>query len=133
MLSRNTALPVCPAGPQDARRAFKSLAYKRYQHVPLYLEWAPKGIFSTPPPPPGARAKAAAAAAAGAKVWAGSCCACVQLPARDHALIWRMSSLFTGPQGKPLTGNSQGEPLAQRPAGLAPCTRDLQLSVSACH
>jgi multiple RNA-binding domain-containing protein 1 len=32
--------------PGDARKAFKSLAYKRYQHVPLYLEWAPRGIFS---------------------------------------------------------------------------------------
>ncbi|KAG5190395.1 hypothetical protein JKP88DRAFT_347588 [Tribonema minus] len=29
----------------DARRAFKRLAYTRYQHVPLYLEWAPLGIF----------------------------------------------------------------------------------------
>ncbi|CAM9512245.1 unnamed protein product, partial [Heterosigma akashiwo] len=25
----------------EARKAFKSLAYKRFQHVPLYLEWAP--------------------------------------------------------------------------------------------
>lgn len=33
--------------PGDAKKAFKSLAYKRYQHVPLYLEWAPRGIFST--------------------------------------------------------------------------------------
>ena len=32
--------------PQDARRAFKSLAYKRYQSVPIYLEWAPAGIFN---------------------------------------------------------------------------------------
>ena len=32
---------------QAARRAFKGLAYKRYQHVPLYLEWAPKEIFGT--------------------------------------------------------------------------------------
>lgn len=56
-----------PAPPlQDARRAFKALAYKRYQHVPLYLEWAPKGVFSSPPPPrpaPGAAPTAAAAAA----------------------------------------------------------------------
>ncbi|GAX79039.1 hypothetical protein CEUSTIGMA_g6479.t1 [Chlamydomonas eustigma] len=36
--------------PQDARTAFKALAYKKYQHVPLYLEWAPKDIFTTPPP-----------------------------------------------------------------------------------
>lgn len=28
----------------------QTLAYKKYQHVPLYLEWAPKDIFSTPPP-----------------------------------------------------------------------------------
>ena len=25
----------------DAKRAFKKLAYKRFKHVPLYLEWAP--------------------------------------------------------------------------------------------
>ena len=31
---------------QDARRAFKTLAYKRYQSVPIYLEWAPSGIFN---------------------------------------------------------------------------------------
>jgi len=31
---------------QDARRAFKALAYKRYQAVPIYLEWAPKGILN---------------------------------------------------------------------------------------
>lgn len=35
--------------PQDARRAFKALAYKRYQSVPLYLEWAPENIFSGGP------------------------------------------------------------------------------------
>lgn len=33
--------------PAEARRAFTGLAYKRYRHVPLYLEWAPEGIFST--------------------------------------------------------------------------------------
>ncbi|CAH0476730.1 unnamed protein product [Peronospora belbahrii] len=27
--------------PSEARKAFRSLAYKKYQHVPLYLEWAP--------------------------------------------------------------------------------------------
>jgi len=26
----------------DAKRAFRKLAYKRFKHVPLYLEWAPK-------------------------------------------------------------------------------------------
>eukprot|EP00903_Cladosiphon_okamuranus_P014644 g13579.t1 len=29
----------------DARRAFKRLAYTRFQHVPLYLEWAPLKAF----------------------------------------------------------------------------------------
>eukprot|EP00887_Chlorella_sp_A99_P005214 scaffold1.g5214.t1 len=52
---------------QDARRAFKALAYKRFQHVPLYLEWAPKAIFAGPPPPKAPRP----AAAAGAKAAAG--------------------------------------------------------------
>lgn len=28
----------------DARRAFKRLAYTRFQHVPLYLEWAPMKV-----------------------------------------------------------------------------------------
>ena len=31
----------------DAKIAFKSLAYKKYKHVPLYLEWAPDDIFNT--------------------------------------------------------------------------------------
>ncbi|CAL8464375.1 g3910 [Coccomyxa elongata] len=34
----------------DARRAFKALAYKRFQSVPLYLEWAPGGIFTAEAP-----------------------------------------------------------------------------------
>jgi multiple RNA-binding domain-containing protein 1 len=34
--------------PQDARAAFKGLAYKRYQSVPLYLEWAPSSVFNRP-------------------------------------------------------------------------------------
>ena len=33
-------------------RAFKSLAYKRYQHVPIYLEWAPANIFRADAPKP---------------------------------------------------------------------------------
>ncbi|EFJ46013.1 hypothetical protein VOLCADRAFT_63158, partial [Volvox carteri f. nagariensis] len=47
------------AEPQDARAAFKSLAYKKYHHVPLYLEWAPADVFvlpSAPPCPPDAKA-----------------------------------------------------------------------------
>jgi multiple RNA-binding domain-containing protein 1 len=36
--------------PGDARKAFKGLAYKRYKHVPMYVEWAPRGIFSDDAP-----------------------------------------------------------------------------------
>lgn len=32
--------------PIDARKAFTSLAYRRYHHVPLYLEWAPLNMIS---------------------------------------------------------------------------------------
>ncbi|KAK7301425.1 hypothetical protein RJT34_12289 [Clitoria ternatea] len=32
--------------PADARAAFRGLHYKRYKHVPLYLEWAPFNILS---------------------------------------------------------------------------------------
>lgn len=31
--------------PSVARQAFKGLAYRRYKHTPLYLEWAPTGII----------------------------------------------------------------------------------------
>ncbi|CAI5717880.1 unnamed protein product [Peronospora destructor] len=34
--------------PSEARKAFRSLAYKKYQHVPLYLEWAPIKVFDQP-------------------------------------------------------------------------------------
>lgn len=29
----------------EARKAFKRLAYTRFQHVPLYLEWAPVKVL----------------------------------------------------------------------------------------
>eukprot|EP01041_Mallomonas_annulata_P007130 gene7130-14504_t len=32
--------------PSEARAAFKGLAYRKYKHVPLYLEWAPIGIIN---------------------------------------------------------------------------------------
>lgn len=56
--------------PSDARSAFRGLAYRRLQHVPLYLEWAPAGIFngpaaSAPLRAPKAAAKAEAAESAG--------------------------------------------------------------------
>jgi len=31
--------------PTEARAAFKGLAYRRYKHTPLYLEWAPTGVI----------------------------------------------------------------------------------------
>ncbi len=31
--------------PSEARAAFKGLAYRKYHHVPLYLEWAPLGTI----------------------------------------------------------------------------------------
>ena len=34
----------------NAKRAFRSLAYKRYKRVPLYLEWAPEGSFMAAAP-----------------------------------------------------------------------------------
>lgn len=35
----------------DARRAFRNLAYKKFKHVPLYLEWAPMlKVDGTAPP-----------------------------------------------------------------------------------
>ncbi|KAL8180453.1 UNVERIFIED_CONTAM: putative RNA-binding protein 19, partial [Gekko kuhli] len=34
--------------PTEAKRAFTKLAYSKFRHVPLYLEWAPMGVFSGP-------------------------------------------------------------------------------------
>lgn len=36
--------------PSEARKAFSQLAYTKYKHLPLYLEWAPDNSFTTPPP-----------------------------------------------------------------------------------
>lgn len=36
--------------PLEARKAFRHLAYSKFHHVPLYLEWAPVGVFSTSAP-----------------------------------------------------------------------------------
>lgn len=35
--------------PSEARKAFAKLAYTKYKHLPLYLEWAPDNSFTTPP------------------------------------------------------------------------------------
>ncbi|XP_044304866.1 probable RNA-binding protein 19 isoform X1 [Varanus komodoensis] len=34
--------------PTEAKRAFTKLAYSKFRHIPLYLEWAPMGVFSSP-------------------------------------------------------------------------------------
>ncbi|CAL8248219.1 unnamed protein product [Merluccius merluccius] len=33
--------------PTEAKRAFMKLAYSKFHHIPLYLEWAPGGVFTT--------------------------------------------------------------------------------------
>ncbi|XP_026200086.1 probable RNA-binding protein 19 [Anabas testudineus] len=38
--------------PIEAKRAFTRLAYSKFQHVPLYLEWAPVGVFVAAKPEP---------------------------------------------------------------------------------
>jgi multiple RNA-binding domain-containing protein 1 len=47
-----------PCSPAPPRSAFKALAYKKYHHVPIYLEWAPRDVWDA--------AAAAAAATKGA-------------------------------------------------------------------
>lgn len=34
--------------PSEARKAFAKLAYTKYKHLPLYLEWAPDNTFTAP-------------------------------------------------------------------------------------
>lgn len=36
--------------PSEARKAFTKLAYTKYKHLPLYLEWAPENSFTGPAP-----------------------------------------------------------------------------------
>ncbi|KAN0047816.1 hypothetical protein ACTA71_002203 [Dictyostelium dimigraforme] len=36
--------------PNEAKIGFKNLAYSKFHHVPLYLEWAPEGVFKSPAP-----------------------------------------------------------------------------------
>ncbi|KAK2837318.1 hypothetical protein Q5P01_014530 [Channa striata] len=38
--------------PTEAKRGFTRLAYSKFHHVPLYLEWAPVGVFVTAKPEP---------------------------------------------------------------------------------
>jgi multiple RNA-binding domain-containing protein 1 len=54
----------------EAKAAFRCMAYTRLYDTPLFLEWAPEGIFDGPPasalPPPAAVAAAASSTAAAA-------------------------------------------------------------------
>ncbi|XP_069705771.1 probable RNA-binding protein 19 [Periplaneta americana] len=36
--------------PSEAKAAFTRLAYSKFKHLPLYLEWAPSDTFTSPPP-----------------------------------------------------------------------------------
>ncbi|XP_001605134.2 probable RNA-binding protein 19 [Nasonia vitripennis] len=36
--------------PSEARKAFMRLAYSKFKHLPLYLEWAPDDSFTSAPP-----------------------------------------------------------------------------------
>lgn len=38
--------------PSEAKTAFTKLAYTKFKHLPLYLEWAPSDTFTTPPSKP---------------------------------------------------------------------------------
>ncbi|XP_032373119.1 putative RNA-binding protein 19 isoform X2 [Etheostoma spectabile] len=38
--------------PTEAKRAFTRLAYSKFHHIPLYLEWAPVGVFVAAKPEP---------------------------------------------------------------------------------
>jgi len=47
VLPATKAVALCEFGaPPDARSALRGLAYRRLHHVPLYLEWAPFGVFA---------------------------------------------------------------------------------------
>ncbi|EGC30286.1 hypothetical protein DICPUDRAFT_41662 [Dictyostelium purpureum] len=47
--------------PNEAKSGFKNLAYTKFHHVPLYLEWAPEGVFKNPAPPRDPKPKQATA------------------------------------------------------------------------
>ena len=57
---------------QAARAAFSGLAFKRFQHVPLYLEYAPKDAFAAKPAPAAAQPAGEAAAHPAASIMADS-------------------------------------------------------------
>lgn len=50
----------------EAKTAFRALAYKKFKHLPLYLEFAPEGLFHTAADP---TRTAKAADSEGARRW----------------------------------------------------------------
>lgn len=44
--------------PSEARVAFRKLAYSKFKHLPLYLEWAPENVFKAPATKPMAEVQA---------------------------------------------------------------------------
>lgn len=38
------------ANSNEARAAFRGMAYRRFRHVPIFLEWAPEDVFTAPAP-----------------------------------------------------------------------------------
>ena len=43
------------ANSNEARSAFRGMAYRRFRHVPIYLEWAPEDVFTAPAPAPASK------------------------------------------------------------------------------
>lgn len=81
--------------------------------MPLYLEWAPKGIFSSPPPPRSAAAPAAAAAASAAKAGSGAAAptAAAAAPAVAAGKAGKDSKTkaAAGPEAELLTGLAEAQ------------------------
>lgn len=58
MAPSGTVCIVQYAEKAHAKHAFQKIAFSRYRHVPLYLEWAPEDLFDRPPEVDGAAADA---------------------------------------------------------------------------
>jgi hypothetical protein len=72
----------------EARAAFKTLAYRKFHHVPLYVEWAPSDIFALPPPAEPLRAAQVRRPSA-AVVVCYACCYLVLCLPSEGPLVWR--------------------------------------------
>lgn len=69
-------------------RAFKTLAYRRFHHVPLYLEWAPRDIFSRAPAPAPALSVPAVAPKGGAVAVTGLAAAEAADPCMESCTLY---------------------------------------------